>query len=49
MGGILKDPGIRTESWNEGMERKVSGSRGELCGDKSHTTEWWGENEQVGK
>ena len=24
------------------MERKVSGSRGELGGDKSHTTEWWG-------
>ena len=46
MGGILKDPGIRTEAWSE---RKVSGSRGELCGDKSHTTEWWGKNERVGK
>ena len=42
MGGILKDPGIRTEAWSERMERKASGSRGKLCGDESHTTEWWG-------
>ena len=42
MRGILKDPGIRTEAWSERMERKASGSRGKLCGDESHTTEWWG-------
>ena len=34
--------GNRTEAWSERMERKASGSRGELGGDKSHTTEWWG-------
>ena len=42
MRGILKDPGNRTEAWSERVERKASGSRGELCGEKSHTTEWWG-------
>ena len=35
MGGILKDPGNQTEAWSERVERKVSRSRGELCGDKS--------------
>ena len=42
MGGILKDPGNRTEAWSARVERKASRSRGKLYGDKSHTTEWWG-------